>query len=216
MGEIINRLEKKFQIQHPNWISDAFSLLIATILSQNTNNKNSSRAFQALQRRFEIKPEVLAELKPEEIKPFIKYAGLYEVRSKRIVAISKTILQRFNGDLTNVLKLPLQDARHILMSLEGVGPKTADILLNFLGGRDVMPIDTNIFRVANRLGLVEGRDYERTRAVLERLIPDRKFQETHFLLIKFGREICKPRKPLCTICPIIAFCDYSKHVREVP
>jgi len=102
------------------------------------------------------------------------------------------------------------------MSLEGVGPKTADILLNFLGGRDIMPIDTNIFRVVNRLGLVEGRDYERTRAALERLIPDRKFQETHFLLIKFGREICKPRKPLCTVCPIIAFCDYSKHVREVP
>lgn len=216
MGEIINRLEKKFQIQQSDLISDAFSLLIATILSQNTNDKNSSRAFHALKQRFEIKPEVLAELSPEEIKPFIKYAGLYEIRSKRIVAISKTILQRFNGDLTNVLKLPLQEARQILMSLEGVGPKTADILLNFLGGRDVMPIDTNIFRIVNRIGLVEGRNYERTRAILERLISNRKLQEMHFLLIKLGREICKPRKPLCTICPIIAFCDYSEKIKEVP
>jgi len=159
--------------------------------------------------RFEIKPEVLAKLDPEEIKPLIKSAGLYEVRSKRIVAISKAILERFNGDLNNVLGLPLPEARRILMSLIGVGPKTADIILNFSGGRAVMPIDTNIFRIVNRIGFVEGRDYEKTRTVLERLIPSKKMQMMHLLLIRLGRELCKPRKPRCTICPVNIFCDYA-------
>jgi endonuclease-3 len=210
MGEIISCLEKKFTIQRHRWVNDAFTLLIATILSQNTNDRNSSRAFQALMQRFEVKPKVLAELKPEEIKPFIKCAGLYEVRSRRIVVISKEVLQRFNGNLDDVLKLPLPEARRTLMSLGGVGPKTADILLNFLGDKAVMPIDTNIFRVVNRIGLVKGRNYERTRAVLEKLIPPEKLREMHLLLIKLGREICRPRKPVCTICPINGLCDFDR------
>ncbi len=76
--------------------------------------------------------------------------------------------------------------------------------------RAVMPIDTNIFRVVNRIGFMKGRDYEKTRMVLERLIPSKKLRGMHLLLIRFGREICKSRKPLCTICPINALCDYPE------
>jgi endonuclease-3 len=210
MREVMTRLEQMFPILEPHRITDAFSLLIATILSQNTNDRNSSRAFLNLMKSYEIKPVVLANLRPEEIRPLIKYAGLQDIRSKRIIAISKTILHKFSGDLNPVLKLPLLKARHILLSLDGVGPKTADILLNFLGGRAVMPIDTNIFRVINRLNFVKGRNYEKTRLTLETLIPSEKLKEMHFLLIQFGRKICKPRNPTCSTCPLNSLCDYPK------
>lgn len=210
MREVITRLEQRFPIREPHRINDVFSLLIATILSQNTNDKNSSRAFRNLMQSYEIKPAVLANLKPEEIRSLIKYAGLQDVRSKRIIAISKTVPHKFSGDLNPVLKLPLLKARHTLLSLDGVGPKTADILLNFFGGRAVMPIDTNIFRVINRLNFVKGRTYEKTRLTLEKLIPSEKLQEMHILLIQFGRKICKPRNPTCSTCPLNSICDYPK------
>lgn len=210
MREIILCLEQHFSSPVLPQSNDAFSLLIATILSQNTTDRNSSRAFRNLKRRYEIKPEILANLKPEEIKPLIKYAGLQEIRSKRIIAIAKTILYKFNGDLDHVLNLPLRKARDTLLHLDGVGPKTADILLNFMGGKPVMPIDTNIFRVINKLTFVTGRHYEKTRLTLEKLIPSEKLKEMHLLLIKFGREICTSRNPKCFTCPLHALCGYPK------
>jgi endonuclease-3 len=215
MREVIKRLEKNFPPNQSNQFTDAFSLLIATVLSQNTNDKNSTHAFQNLCAAYEITPAVLATLKPADIKPLIKYAGLQDVRSKRIIAISKIILQKFDGDLDHVLSLPLQKARATLLSLDGVGPKTVDILLNFLGGRAVMPIDTNIFRIMNRLNFVKGRNYEKTQSVLERLIPCDKLQKMHFMLIQFGRKICKPRKPECSICPLASLCPHPNTRDEI-
>ena len=207
MDEIIRRLEERFPDVRPFKGSTAFPVLIRTILSQNTSNRNSSRAFKALSERYAVKPEVLARLDPEDIKPHIRYAGLHEVRSRRIVEVSKTVLERFNGDLDSVLRLPLEEARETLMSLDGVGYKTADIILCFVGGRAIMPIDTNIFRVVNKIGLAKGRNYERIRMVLEKLIPPEKVATMHFLLIKFGREICKSRRPQHEVCPISKLCD---------
>ena len=210
MREVITCLEQRFPIHESHRINDAFSLLIATILSQNTNDKNSSRAFHNLRQSYEVKPDVLANLKPEEIRPLIKSAGLQDIKSKRIIAISKTVLHKFSGDLNHVLKLPLLKARHTLLSLDGVGPKTADILLSFLGGKAVMPIDTNIFRVINRLNFVKGRNYEKSRLTLEKLIPSEKLREMHLLLFEFGRKVCKPRTPMCSTCPLNYLCDYPK------
>jgi endonuclease-3 len=114
MREVIVPLEERITLHELPRIADAFSFLIATILSQNTNGRNSSRAFHNLLQRYEIQPTVLAHLKPEEIKPLIKSVGLQELRSRRIIAISKTVLHKFNGDLNHVLKLPL------LLSLDGI------------------------------------------------------------------------------------------------
>ncbi len=208
MAEIIRSLEEEFPDVYPRWSNDTFSVLIRTILSQNTSDRNSSQAFQALSERYEIKPDVLAKLDPSEIKPLIRYAGLQEIRSRRIVEVSKTILERFNGDLDDLLRLPLKEARSSLMSLKGVGYKTADIILCFVKGEAVMPIDTNIFRVVNRMGFVKGRKYELVRTTLERLIPPNKIPNMHLLLIRLGREICKARQPLHDVCPITKFCRY--------
>lgn len=214
MREVIRCLEGRFSVQRSHPIEDSFSLLVATILSQNTSSRNSSRAFSNLQSSYDVKPEVLAKLRPEELKPYIEVAGLHEVRSRRIIEVSREVLERFGGDLDNVLQLPLDEARRALMGLEGVGPKTADILLAFRGGCPVMPVDTNIFRVAERLGLVRGRVYERTRAALEELIPEDKMGEMHFALLRLGREVCKPRRPLCPVCPVNTLCDYPEKTRD--
>jgi endonuclease-3 len=214
MGEVIQRLEEQYPIQQQHPIQASFPLLIATILSQNTSDKNSSKAFQNLKAKYDVRPQVLAHLQPHEIKPLIEVAGLYEIRSRRIINVSKAVLKRFEGNLDTVLQLPTQEARNELLKLKGIGPKTADILLAFRGKRPIMPVDTNIFRVAERLGLVRGRNYERTRAALEELIPAPKMGEMHFTLIRHGREICKPRRPLCPICPINTLCGYPEKTQE--
>ena len=209
MKEIIVRLETRFPVTIP-FQSDAFSVLIRTILSQNTSEQNSSLAFERLNEHYSVKPEILSKLDPNDLKPLIRVAGLHKVRSNRIIEISKIILKRFHGSLESVLELPLHEARRTLLSLHGVGFKTADILLCFVGGVAIMPIDTNIFRVVNRIGFVEGRNYERVRSVLEKLIPPEKIPKMHLLLIKHGREICKPRQPNHKTCPINNFCDFIK------
>lgn len=119
-------------------------------------------------------------------------------------------MEKFGGDLSQVLALPLEEARETLMSINGIGPKTADVVLSFAGKKTVIPVDTNIFRVTDRIGLAKGRNYERTRRALEEDVPPEKMQEIHLLLIQLGREICKPRKPKCSVCPINDFCDYAK------
>ena len=214
MGEIIQRLERRFPSRHHHPIREAFPLLIATLLSQNTSDKNSSQAFQNLQSHYDVTPYVLSRLQPSDLRRHIEVAGLYEIRSRRIIALSKTVLERFGGDLDAILRLPTDEARQELMGLKGVGPKTADILLAFRGNRPIMPVDTNIFRVSGRIGLVAGRNYERTRAALEEVIPEKKLGVMHFTLIQLGRDICKPRRPLCPLCPIASLCAYPDKTQE--
>ena len=209
MDQIVRLLEQNFMLNQSRSLSDPFQVLIATVLSQNTSDRNSHRAFLRLRERFDVRPEVLASLKPEDIKPAIKCAGLSEIKSRRIVEISRELLKRFDGDLSRVFRLPLNKAREVLMGIRGIGPKTADVVLSFSGGYSVMPVDTNIFRVVDRMGFARGRNYERTRKALERFIPPEKLKDAHFFFIKFGRDVCKPRKPLCPICPVNSLCDYG-------
>ena len=207
--EMIDRLEKRFPDDPERRSRDPFAVLIATILSQNTNDRNSRRAFENLKEEFPITPESLAQIQPERLKPAIEVAGLYNIRSRRIVEVSRAVLKQFEGDLNPVLSLPLEEARKRLMSIAGIGPKTADVVLLFAGNRNVMPVDTNIFRVVDRIGFAKGRNYERTRLALERVIPPDKLQWMHILLIRLGREICKPQRPQCRACPINDLCDYG-------
>jgi endonuclease-3 len=206
MREIIRRLEERFPEVQPFEEEGAFPTLIRTILSQNTSDRNSSLAYKRLKDRYALIPEVLAELRPGDIKPLIRCAGLHEIRSRRIIEVSKAVIERYDGDLGSVLDNPPDDARSQLLDIKGVGYKTADILLCFVGKRNVMPIDTNIFRVVNRLGFAEGRRYERVRRTLESLIPPKKIARMHLLLIQLGRNVCKPRRALHQICPVKQCC----------
>lgn len=186
---------------------DAFHLLVATILSQNTNWRNVERALNNLEAHASVTPEALLELGPKALEQLIRPAGLHRVKAVKLVEASKFIKERLQGGLDDALKLPLEDARRILMEIPGVGPKTADVLLAFAAGRGVLPVDTHIDRVSKRLGLVrKGAGYEEVKARLEALIPASERRWMHLALIEFGREVCRALRPKCRECPVNRLC----------
>ena len=190
---------------------DAFHLLVATILSQNTNWRNVERALNNLEAHASVTPEALLELGPKVLEQLIRPAGLHRVKAVKLVEASKFIKERLQGGLDDALKLPLEDARRILMEIPGVGPKTADVLLAFAAGRGVLPVDTHIDRVSKRLGLVrKGAGYEEVKARLEALIPASERRWMHLALIEFGREVCRALRPRCRECPVNRLCPSKR------
>ncbi len=209
MAVIVAKLTESFPTNDEGYSRDPFVTLIATILSQNTNDHNSHMAFVRLQRQFKITPQELSKARPVELKS-IEVAGLSNVKSVRIVEVSKEVMNRFEGDMRRVFSFPLNEARERLMEIKGIGPKTADVVLSFSGGYEVMPVDTNIFRVAQRLGFTTGRNYERTRLAIESLLPAQGLLRVHKLLLTLGQEVCKPRRPHCSVCPVHGLCNYKR------
>jgi len=205
MTKILTILEDYFG--KINWRKqDPFKLLIGTILSQHTSDKNSHRAFGKLKEEAQVTPKVLARMGIANITHLIKSAGLANIKARRIDAVSKVVLNRFGGDLSQVLALPLEEARRILTSFPGVGEKTADVVLTFSGHRSVIPVDTHLFTIAKRLGIVNSHKYSDVRAAYERLIISEKRNQAHLLLIQLGKKICLARNPRCYICPISRLC----------
>ena len=188
----------------------AFETLVQTILSQNTNDRNSGAAMVKLRKRYKINPETLAKARIKDLIPCIKQAGLYRSKGPRIKETSRIIRERYGGRLTPVLNRPYEQAKEELMTLPGVGPKTADILLAFVAKNPVIPVDTHIARVTERLGIAPSNaNYEKVRTSLEALIPPRKRVRLHLSIIEFGREVCRAPKPRCTICPVNRLCPSS-------
>jgi endonuclease-3 len=186
---------------------DPFKTLIVTIISQNTADRNTARAFENLSNKFKITPEALAKAKEKEIEESLKVAGLYRNKAKTIKRISKTILEEYQGDLKPILSLPIEEAREMLMQFLGVGPKTADVVLLFCAKQNTIPVDTHVNRVSKRLGLApENGDYETVRKALQSIFEPKDYLPVHVLLILHGRKYCKARAPLCKECPINKFC----------
>ena len=213
--EILHILQGNFSI--PRWARsnrDPFKTLVITVLSQATADKNTARAFENLSRKFSITPVALAKASVEEIENAIRVGGLYRNKSRVIKAISNVILEQFNGYLDFIYLLPLEEARKILLSIPGVGPKTADVVLLFCAEKPTIPIDTHVNRVSKRLELVPPKaDYERVRRALETLYSPEDYLAVHLLFISLGRKYCKARKPLCKLCPVNTLCP-SKRVED--
>ncbi len=188
----------------------SFATLIHTILSQNTNDKNSNRAMKELRKNYKINPQTLANADITDIACCIRSAGLYESKAAFIHGTSREIVNEFGGRLNGILSLPYPDAKRVLTSLPGVGPKTADILLAFVAGHPIIPVDTHVTRVSTRLGISSRTaDYEDVSRRLESLTSPNDRVSIHLSIIRFGREVCKARKPLCKICPLNATCPSS-------
>lgn len=186
---------------------DPFKNLIIGILSQNTSDANSVKAWVGLTEKFEITPQALAKVDVRKIRESIRSGGLYNLKSKRIKELSKAILKRFGGDLTQLTKLPKEEAAEKLLKLPGIGPKTADVWLAYCAGRYVMAVDTNVDRVAKRLGIVSPKaTYEKVREGLEKVFAPGERKQGHEFLVRLGRDYCKPRNPLCKSCPIKELC----------
>jgi len=205
---VLNTLRRTFTM--PKWSEakrDPFKTLIVTIISQNTADRNTARAFERLSKRFEIKPEALAQAENSQIEENLRTAGLYRNKAKIIKQVSRIILERFHGSVQPILSLPIEEARKTLMALPGIGPKTADVVLLFSAKQPTIPVDTHVNRVAKRLGFAPANgDYEAVRASLQSLYNPREYLAVHVLLIAHGRRYCKARRPLCAQCPVNMYC----------
>jgi endonuclease-3 len=188
----------------------AFQTLVHTILSQNTNDRNSDAAMKKLRKHYRITPATLARARIQDIIPYIRTAGLYRTKAPRIIEVSKIISERYGGRLSPILKYPYEPAKEKLMELPGVGPKTADILLAFVAKNPVIPVDTHVARVTKRLGIAPPNgNYETVRKNLEALIAPRRRIPIHLSMIEFGRAICKAPRPRCHLCPVNMTCPSS-------
>jgi endonuclease-3 len=206
--KVLKELKEAFTMLKWEAASDApFNTLIVTMISQNTADRNTRRAFENLSSKFRITPEVLANTSTTQIEQCLKVGGLYRNKAKKIKQMSKMLLEEYDGSLNQILSLPLEEARKMLMQLPGVGPKTADVVLLFCAKKPTIPVDTHVNRVSKRLGLAPERgDYERVRRSLQSLYNPKDYAAVHVLLIGQGRRYCKARRPLCAECPVNTFC----------
>lgn len=199
-----------FGIPKKNRINpEPVDMLIGTILSQNTNDKNSYRAYQNLRQKYKTWDEV-AKLTPSSIERIIRVAGLGKQKSKTINNVLKG-LKKNNGKI-KLNFLDKQDDKSVIYELtkfDGVGVKTASCVLLFSMNRNVCPVDTHVHRTLNRIGLVNTKTPDKTFNEIFGQIPAGAAHSFHTNLIRLGREICKPTKPNCTICPLEKYCDYD-------
>jgi len=214
-NEILSILKNNFSM--PRWASSArnpFQTLIVTIISQNTAGKNTAKAFERLSKKFQITPEALAKADEREIEDALRVAGLFRNKAKTIKNVSQVVLEKFNGSLDLVHLMPLEEARKTLLTLPGVGPKTADVVLLFSAGKSTIPVDTHVNRISKRLGLAPAKaDYEGIRLALQSLYAPEDFLAVHLLLITLGQTYCRALKPICLQCPVDSLCP-SKRTKD--
>ena len=186
---------------------DPFQVLISTVLSQRTRDENTERASTTLFRRYRT-PKQLSQAPLSRIEPLIKPSGFYRTKALRIREISRILVEKYKG------KVP-QDLESLL-SLPGVGRKTANCVLVYAYRLPAIPVDTHVHRISNRVGLVKTKTPEQTETALVKVIPERYWTDLNDLLVKFGQRICQPRMPLCYKCPIVSLCDYpNKNLKRI-
>jgi endonuclease III len=207
MRTVLNRLRKRFGALLPPRRSDPLEELVLTVLSQHTSDLNAERSFASLRASFPTW-EAVVRAPTRRVADAIRSGGLADTKAPRIQAILREVAERRGSyDLSNLRELSDVDARAELMSLPGVGPKTAAVVLSFSLGRDAMPVDTHVHRVARRLGWIPPTaSAERADRILHELIPDGMRTELHVALIRLGREICKAPIPRCRQCPLNDIC----------
>lgn len=184
--------------------------LVSTILSQNTNDINRDRAFEALRAKFPTWEQV-RDAKESDVIDAIRPAGLANQKGPRMQQVLKDITkERGSLDLNFLKDLPLEEARNWLTKFNGVGPKTAAIVLCFSLNRPAFPVDTHVYRVTGRIGLrPEKISVEQAHPYLESVFPPETYYAAHLNIIRLGREICNARKPLCMNCPVVGLCDFK-------
>ncbi len=207
----VYRVLQEYPVEFPPYNRDPFRGLVATILSQNTNRKNQATAYERLEETVGITPESIDAAPTETIAEAIRPAGMHNMRSRTLKAISRAVMGKYGGDLRGVFEKSLLEAREELMELPGVGFKTADVALMFVASRQVVPVDRHIERICKRLEIVPGNaSYEDIRRVLEDASTPDKYREVHLSFIRFGRETCRAQRPKCSECILNSVCPYHK------
>jgi endonuclease-3 len=208
--EVIKLLEQEYGPCRWQSDRDPIDVLIGTILSQNTSDANSERAFASLKASFDSW-EAVASAPAEHIARVIKSGGLHQIKAARIKQVLEQIEKKQGRISLDFLKSKtMAEAENYLMRLPGVGHKTASCVLLFALGKPSLPVDTHIFRVAKRLGLIDSKvSIEKAPNLLQEQIPPSKVYQFHIHMIEHGRRICHARQPRCHRCILRDICPSS-------
>src|SRR5439155_10053459 len=180
---------------------DPFTLLIAVVLSAQATDAGVNKATPALFAAADT-PAKMAALGETKVRDYIKTIGLYRMKAKNVVALSKKLVEKHGG--------PVPPSREALEALPGVGRNTANVVLNIAFGEPTIAVDTHIFRVGNRTGLAPGKTPFEVEMNLEKVVPDKYKRHAHHWLILHGRYTCVARKPLCEKCIINDLCRWPE------
>ena len=211
MNKKIDELYEKLSYMHSEAkcelnFSSPFELLVAVILSAQCTDKRVNAATENLFKVFNT-PEQFSKLSLEELKPYIFSCGFYNNKGKNIIAMSKSIMDKHNG----IVPYNFNE----LVELNGVGRKTASVVLCVAFGIPSMPVDTHVFRVSKRIGLSKAKDPDGVENDIKKLIEKEKWCDFHHYLLFHGRYVCHSRKPDCKNCGIKDLCEYKKEKEDI-
>lgn len=203
-SEEIKEILDLLEIQYPDaecelHYTTPFELLVATILSAQCTYVRVNKVTDEMFKVYNT-PKQFAELSEEEIGEMIKTCGLYKSKAKKIKMTSEILYNDYNSEVP--------DSLEELVKFPGVGRKTAGVVLSNAFGHPAIPVDTHVFRIVNRIGIVETSTPEKTEFALMEVLPKERWSKAHHLFIFLGRRMCKARKPECTDCPIKKHCNY--------
>lgn len=210
---IVQNLERAYGVPENRRASDPLDMLIKIILSQATSDTNSHRTFAALKKRFPTWDEAL-RARASTIATTIRSGGLSNQKAKVIKDVLRQIKDEHGTlDLSFLHNFDKQMAASYLKQFRGIGPKTIACTLLFACRKEVFPLDTHIFRVLRRVGLIPQKCTDNSaHEIMNRIVPKGKFYSFHVNLIRHGRALCRPRDPLCERCPIVEYCDYGQTI----
>ena len=185
----LNRMRRK---------PDAFKILISCLLSLRTQDKNTEKASARL---FAVAdtPKNIVKLPIKKLEKLIFSSGHYKKKARTLQHVSRELIDKFDS------KVP--KTREKLMSIKGIGPKTANIVLAFAYGKNVIPVDVHVHRIPNRLGWIKTKTPEQTEKELEKVLPKKHWREFNAIFVQFGQTICQPISPWCSKCPINKYCQ---------
>jgi len=201
--KVMEILERYFQYTERTTLNrmrnqDPFKILISCLLSLRTKDENTERVVEKLF-KFVKGPQDIVKMPTKKLEKIIYSSGFYKRKAKILKHVSKVILEKYRG------KVP--SSKEDLLSIKGIGPKTANIVLAFAYGKNVLPIDTHCHRIANRLGWIKTKTPEQTEKALEKILPKKYWREFNAIFVLFGKTICKPTSPLCSKCPVRNYCE---------
>ncbi len=189
------------------WPGDGpFEVLVGAVLTQNTNWGNVEKALQNLKSAGKLSPQALHRMKPQELAKFIRPAGYFNIKAKRLKNLIDWLFERYDGSLERMFSTKdLNSLREDLLSVRGIGRETADSILLYAGNMPSFVVDAYTYRVLSRHLLIpEDSTYEEIKSLFEDNLPRdvQLYNEYHALLVKVGKDYCKPRDPKCQECPL--------------
>jgi len=213
LSKVTQLLKKEYGEHNRGGRGDPVDTLVETILSQNTTDKNSSRAFSNLKKAFPSWESIL-KADPRKIQKAIHSGGLPGIKARRIKHVLREIKRRRGRLSIDFLRdIPAEDAMDFLRSIKGIGPKTASVLLIFRFNKPIMPLDTHNLRVAKRLGIIPQKmSSEKAHKLMNKLVPDKEKKSLHINFIIHGRNVCTARNPRHEECILKNLCDYYRNL----